>query len=544
MISRRRTINFLIASPLALQGGCGRNSAPSLKSENAKLGATLEWARGFDGQRVADRGDGTFLNPIFAGDYPDPSIIKDGDAYYLTFSSFDAYPGLLIWRSKDLVNWAPIAPALHSPIGSVWAPDLTKHDGRYYLYIPARTPTYKSIYVIHADSVEGPWSEPVDLHLPDHIDPCHVVGEDGRRYLFLSNGDMIALADDGLSTIGDVRHVYDPWRYPDEWDVECFCPEGPKITRRGDWFYMLTAVGGTAGPPTGHMVIAARSKSVFGPWEDAPNNPQVRTQSRDDQWWSRGHATLVEGIADDDWWLVYHGYEMDFWTLGRQCLLDPVRWREDGWFEAVGGDLSAPLEKPAGNNSSSEKPPPHGMPLSDDFVAPELKPHWAFYQPEAREYDRIALGFGALRLTAKGRSPADASPLCFVSGDLSYEVQVEIERDPGAVAGLLLFYNKRLYCGFGFDDGGAIMHRYGQERRIGNHLPEGVRNLSIKIRNDQHIVTMHTSLDGSAWKKFDVQIETSGYHHNVAYDFLSLRPAIYAAGVGAARFRNLEYRGL
>ena len=542
MISRRMSLSLLCASPLALQSGCstlkaGRGDSPS--ATRSAQGTQAQWKRGFDGQRIADQRDGTFLNPMFAGDHPDPSIIKDGENYYLTFSSFDAYPGLLIWQSTDLVNWSPLAPALRKPIGSVWAPDLAKHDGRYFMYIPARTETYKSIYVIHADSIEGPWSDPIDLKLPNHIDPCHVVGEDGRRYLFLSNGDMIPLSDDGLATRGDIHHVYDPWRYPDEWDVECFCPEGPKITRRGEWFYMLTAVGGTAGPPTGHMVIAARSKSVYGPWEDAPNNPQVRTQSRSERWWSRGHATLIEGAGEDEWWLVYHGYEKNFWTLGRQCLLDPVRWRDDGWFEAVGGDLSSALAKPARGKSQ-----PHGLRLSDDFASPVLGPQWAFYKPGSEEYARVVVGEGVLRLEAKGVSPADTSPLCFVCGDPGYEIQVEIERDQNATAGLLLFYNDRLYCGLGFDRSGAIMHRYGQERRIAGILAEQTSKLHIKLRNDRHIVTMHTSLDGIDWRKFDVQIETSGYHHNVAYDFLSLRPAIYASGKGEARFENLQYRGL
>ena len=99
------------------------------------------WARGIEGQRKADLGDGTFLNPIVAGDHPDPSILKDGDDYYMTFSSFDAYPGLVIWHSRDLVNWTPIGPALRKNVGSVWAPDLVKHGGRYYIYIPARSAT-------------------------------------------------------------------------------------------------------------------------------------------------------------------------------------------------------------------------------------------------------------------------------------------------------------------------------------------------------------------------------------------------------------------
>lgn len=254
----------------------------------------LEWARGLEHQRKADLGDGTFLNPIMPGDHPDPTILKDGDDYYMTFSSFDTYPGLTLWHSRDLVNWQPLSAALTTPIGSVWAPELVLHRSRYYLYIPARTKEYRSIYVIHADDIRGPWSEPIDLGLHEHIDPGHAVGKDGRRYLFLSKGDLVPLTDDGLATAGPVEHVYDPWRYPDDWVVECACPEGPKVVRRGEWFYLVTAVGGTAGPPTGHMVIAARSRSIRGPWEHAPNNPQVRTRSATEKWWSRGHATLVE----------------------------------------------------------------------------------------------------------------------------------------------------------------------------------------------------------------------------------------------------------
>ena len=536
-VSRRSALRVIGVGVAGLAAGTSvRGWQTEECASRVDADAPRRWGRGYGGQRIADRGDGTFLNPVFAGDHPDPAIIRDGDVYYLTFSSFDAYPGLLIWRSYDLVNWVPVGPALQTPIGSVWAPDLVKHDDRYYLYIPARTADYKSIYAIHANTIEGPWSKPVDLELPDHIDPGHIVGEDGRRYLFLSNGDMVPLADDGLSTTGPVEHVYDPWRYPEEWDVECFCPEGPKMLKHGDWFYMLTAVGGTAGPPTGHMVITARARSVRGPWEHAPNNPQVRTRSREEKWWSRGHASLIEGPAGD-WWLISHGYENGYWTLGRQCLLEPVRWRDDGWFETTSGDLSQALPKPAGGQALK-----HGLPLSDNFNGTRLAPQWAFYRPEPEESSRITLAENTLHLAAKGTEPKDCSPLCFVCGDQAYSVQVKIDRDAGARGGLLLFYNDGLYCGLGFDDDGLVMHRYGMERRRNETVAE--RTLWLRIENDHHIVTIYTGTDGVRWNKFDVQMETSGYHHNVAYDFLSLRPAIYSAGKGEVRFRNLQYRAL
>jgi len=530
------TLPALTACQLANTKAAQASDLPS-PCRSAASTAPMHWARGVEGQRRADLGDGSFLNPILPGDHPDPSILKDGDDYYMTFSSFDAYPGIVIWHSRDLVNWAPVAAALSQPIGSVWAPELCKHEGRYFVYIPARLPDYRSNYVIWADDIRGPWSEPIDLQLPDHIDPGHIVDADGNRYLALSGGDIVPLAADGLSTTGPVRHVYDPWKYPEDWVVESFSPEGPKMLRHGEYFYMITAVGGTAGPPTGHMVIVARAKSIDGPYEDAPNNPILRTQSRDEYWWSRGHATPVEA-PDGSWWMVYHGYENSFWTLGRQCLLDPMEWTDDGWIVARGGDLSSPIAKPDDGSAV-----PHGLALSDDFSTNKFGIQWGFYDPAADEMDRVRYADGGLIVKGKGSAPPDCSPLTFICGDLAYEVAVECEVRGDAQAGILLFYNRRLYCGLGYADGRMVMHRYGLERGVG--APDTLqRHMWLRIRNDRNIVTIHHSPDGQQWTKFYVQMEVSGYHHNVAYDFLSLRPGIYAAGDGEVVFRNLSYRAL
>lgn len=138
------------------------------------------WGQGLEGQRRADVGDGTYQNPIIAGDHADPTILKDGDDYYMTFSSFNSYPGIIIWHSQDLVNWAPLGPALQKNIGTVWALDLCKHGNRYYIYIPAATDGNPwSTYVIWADKMAGPWSEPVDLKIEGCIDPGHA---GGRRW--------------------------------------------------------------------------------------------------------------------------------------------------------------------------------------------------------------------------------------------------------------------------------------------------------------------------------------------------------------------------
>jgi beta-xylosidase len=553
-ITRRGAIGSLItgataASILGVDGGAAPATAAAAPSPAPAAGPAacssspaagiwpnLHWTKGIEGQRKADLGNGTFLNPIMAGDHPDPTILKDGADYYMTFSSFNANPGIVIWHSRDLVNWTPVTAALKTYVGSVWACDLAKHDGRYFIYIPIRGDRKHTVWVIHADRIEGPWSEPIDLEIPDNIDPCHAVGEDGSRWLFLSDGDRVRLAADGLSTAGKVEHVYDPWHYPEAWVVESFSPEGPKLARHGDYYYLITAIGGTAGPPTGHMVIAARSRSINGPWENCPHNPIVRTACASEKWWSRGHASLVEGPGGQ-WYAVYHGYENSYWTLGRQTLLDTVEWTADGWFRFTGGDLSKPMRKPGGGEAL-----PHGMALSDDFSTDRMGTQWSFFEPGENERGRVSRKGGMLTLAATGTSPKDSSPLCFVVGDPAYEVEVDVEIDEGAVAGLLLFYDHQLYCGVGFNDKTFVTHQYGADR--GHFLPPGGRSVRIRLTNDRNIVTYHTRSADGVWKKFPRQMEVSGYNHNVRNGFLSLRPAIYAAGQGSARFGNLVYRAL
>jgi xylan 1,4-beta-xylosidase len=502
------------------------------------------WGRGFEGQRQADLGNGTFLNPIIAGDYPDPSILKDGDDYFMTHSSFDASPGLVLWHSRDLVNWAPIGPALAAPLGTVFAVDLVKHAGRYYIYIPFMAApwskglkSFANIYVIHADRMSGPWSEPLDLGIGGLIDPGHVVGEDGRRYLFLSGVHRVRLSTDGLAADGPVEKVYEGWHYPEDWVTECYALEGPKLLHHRDWFYIVSAVGGTGGPPTGHMVIAARSRSVHGPWENCPRNPIVHTNSADERWWSRGHATPVEGPGGQ-WYLVYHGYENGYRTLGRQTLLDPIEWTADGWFRARGGDLSMALPKPAAGEAVR-----HGIARSDDFTRPAFGTRWTFYGGAPGEARRARFENRALLLAAKGTGPQDCSPLTQLVGDHAYEISVQAEVIGEAQAGLLLFFNDRLFFGMGFDGTKMTTYRGGKSSYWREPAP-AVRTLHLRIVNDRHIVTFQYSPDGTQWTRHGVRSETSGCHANTVDDLASLRPALFAAGQGSVRFRDFRYRAL
>jgi xylan 1,4-beta-xylosidase len=493
-----------------------------------------------EGQRRADLGNGRFLNPVFPGDHPDPNVLKDGEDYYLSYSSFDYYPGVVIWHSRDLVNWTPVGPALRTNIGSVWALDLVKHKGRYYIYIPTAgtgTTPFK-IYVIHAESMRGPWSEPVDMGIEGYIDPGHAVGEDGERYLFLNGGHRVKISADGLRRAGEIEKVYDGWAYPEDWVVEGFALEGPKVMRHGEWFYMFSGEGGTAGPPTSHMVVVARSRSIHGPWENCPHNPIVHTGSNEELWMSRGHATAVEGPLGD-WWMLYHGYEQGYRTLGRQSLLEPMVWTADGWPLARGGDAAQAMRKPVPNRAAEA----NGQALSDDFRKDRLGTWLAFYQPKGEYLKRARFEAGGMALAGQGEGPGDSSPLAMINGDHSYEVTVEFEVKGGAQGGLLLFYNSGLYCGIGHDGTRLRNYKLGKELTYAPRPAIGSRRVWMRVENMENVATFFWSEDGTTWSKAN-SYEVAGYNHNVGDGFLSLRAAVYASGSGEVVFRGIQYRGL
>lgn len=543
MVTRRSALESLAAGPL------GAAMVAALPAAAAGAKPPVNHATGPEGERRADLGNGWYRNPIMPGDYADPSILKDGDDYYMTHSSFDADPGLIIWHSRDLVNWRPIGPALEKPLGTVFAVDIAKHNGRYFIYIPfmkapwsGDLPSFANIYVIHADSMAGPWSDPIDLKIGGLIDPGHVVGEDGKRYLYLSGVNRVALADDGLSTIGPVEPAYDGWHYPDEWITEGYSLEGPKLFRRGEWFYLVSAVGGTGGPATSHMVIIARSKSARGPWVNCPHNPIVRTRSDKEAWWSRGHATMVEG-PKGAWYMVYHGYEKGYRSLGRQTLLEPLAWGGDGWPRALGGDLSLAMPMPTGRAGE-----PGGFTRSDDFTQPAFGTRWSFYGAAPGELRRAKVGAnssgqGVLTLEAKGTGPADCSPLTQTVGDHAYEISVIVDVEQGAQGGLLLFYDDRLFLGMGIDGQKMTSWRGGRASYWQEPAPK-VSKLHLKIVNDRQIVTFYYSLDGKNWTRHGVRSEVSGYQANTVDDLASLRPALYASGKGAVRFMDYRFRAM
>lgn len=459
---------------------------------------------------------------ILRGDYPDPSILRDGQDYYMTHSPFVYTPGFLIWHSRDLMNWEPVARAMTDVVGSAMAPDLVKHDGRFYIYFPAAGVNW----VIWADNIRGPWSKPIKLEVGE-IDPGHAVGEDGKRYLFLSAGHRIGLSDDGLAVAGKMEKVYTGWEYPNDWKTEGMYLESPKIFRKGEYFYMVSAEGGTAGPPTSHMCVVARAKSINGPWENSPYNPIVHTYSADEPWWSKGHGTLIDDV-NGNWWIVYHAYQNGFHTLGRQTLLDPVEWTKDGW--PLLAKNAHPL--PAGGAK--------GMKLSDDFSGKELGLQWTTW----RDFDpkSVTLNDGSLHLTAKGTDPADARLLLVTATDTSYEVQAEVTVEEGGTGGLILFYNEMAYAGISSDGGQFTIYKSAKE--ISQQPNQFGKHFFLKIVNRKNSCDLLVGADGKIWTTLQAGVDVAPMHHNNFKGFFALRPGLMAVGSGVVKFNRFQYQNL
>ena len=414
-------------------------------------------------------GDESIKTCIFPGDYPDPTIMRDGKDFYITHTAVS----FLIWHSTDLVHWEPVARAVKGGDYSIYAPDLCKVDGKFYIYYATGA---GENFVVVADKPEGPWSEPVKLNVSG-IDPGHVVAEDGNRYLYTNNGFVTPLAADGLSATGKPRKVYDGWDFPEEWETEGMCLESPKLFKHGDWYYLVSAEGGTAGPPTSHMVVVARSKSALGPWEDSPHNPLVHTYSSNEVWWSKGHGTLIDD-ADGNWYVVYHAYRNGYHTLGRSTIIESVDWTKDGW--------PVPVQK---DGAKWEQDGLQGdFTYLRDYKNPLLWVEW----PDGIEGGRL---------------------WTTTAVDESYEITAEFSIPEGGKAGLFLFYNAETRFGVSED---------APDETCSTHF-------FIRIRNERNIASLWVRHGDGDWKPV-ISKDVSGFHHNNYKGFQALRPAYLLAG--------------
>lgn len=326
-----------------------------------------------------------YANPILPGFNPDPSICRVGDDYYLATSSFEYFPGVPIYHSRDLINWRVIGHCLTRksqldldkvpcPLG-VWAPTIRHHNGRFYM-VTRNMPKDGHFYV-YADDPSGEWSEPIWVDQCG-IDPSLFFDDDGKVY-FTSNGQGgIYQCEIDIETGAKLSETKFIWT-----GTGGAWPEAPHLYKINGRYYLMIAEGGTY---YGHMETIARSDSPWGPWETCPHNPilTLRDAGRNNVH-GAGHADIMEA-ADGSWWMVFLAFRTTgplTQHLGRETYLAPVTWDENGWPVVYGG-------RQVGLEMEAERLPAHPMPpasVRDDFDGESLDLEWNYIRnPRIENY--------------------------------------------------------------------------------------------------------------------------------------------------------------
>jgi xylan 1,4-beta-xylosidase len=415
---------------------------------------------------------GHYRNPILPGYYPDPSVTRAGDKFYLVNSTFAHWPGIPIHESTDLVHWKLVGHALNDPSKlkldgldisrGVFAPAIEYHDGTYYI-INTLVDAGGNFFVT-SKNPGGPYSDPVWLPEIDGIDPSFYFDDDGKAYI-LNNGPP------------DRAPLYDGHRaiWMQEFDVGTRKLTGPRkvivdggsdITKKPIWiegphiykidgtYYLMCAEGGTGDM---HSEVIFRSKSPWGPWQPYEGNP-ILTQrdldrNRPNPVTSTGHADLVQK-KDGSWWAVFLGtrpYEGDSYNTGRETFLLPVTWK-DGWPIILPRGAAIPPHSPlstAVKNPRDRKLPPlsgemRSATTGDEFTGKTPGPEWLqIYVPKKSWY---SIDGGALAIApqkANLDAKVNTSFLARRQQDRKFEASTQIatDLDPGVAAGLAAYQN-------------------------------------------------------------------------------------------------------
>lgn len=450
--------------------------SPSISGADSAFSARFAW---FEYEGVdPDAGaleERDYRNPVLAGFYPDPSIVRAGDDYYLVNSTFAWFPGIPVFHSRDLVHWTQIGSAIDRPgmldfsgLGvsrGVFAPAISFHEGRFY--ITNTCVDCGGNFIVTAEDPAGPWSDPVWLPEVGGIDSSLFFDDDGSVYV-LNNDEP-----PGGSTYSGHRAIWirqiDPATFqsisaptvlidggvhPEDKPIWI---EGPHIYKVGAWYYLCAAEGGTA---LGHSQVVLRSKTVLGPYESYAGNPILTQRDLDPRRanpvTSVGHADLVQ-VGDNDWWAVVLGvrpYEGDYYNTGRETFLLPVAWRE-GWPIILERGARVPLTapRPALSDSQTQAPPTTGAFLArDEFDGEALGREWLSLRASPAKWLRLA--GGSAELTAQTDSIADAGYPAFLARRQQHmfaTAQTEVSLTPREAheAGLAAFQNDEYFFALG-----------------------------------------------------------------------------------------------
>ncbi len=450
----------------------------AISVEAADAPPTSTWAQfssfSYSGKSAAVPKADEYLNPVVGGFYPDPSICRVGDDYYLVNSSFSYFPGLPIWHSKDLVNWTQTGNVIDRPSqypakggavsAGLYAPTIRYHNGTFYVVC---TLIGAGNFYVTAKDPRGPWSEPVFLHGVGGIDPSLFFDDDGKCYIVNCDEPPDGKAEyNGHRTIrlqeidteqkkvfGEQTILVNGGTDISQHPIWC---EGPHLYKIKDTYYLMCAQGGT-GPA--HTEVIFKSDSLRGPYTPAPHNPILLTiglaRDRANPITCTGHADLVQ-TQNGDWFAVFlacQPYQGGFYNTGRQTFMLPVTW-EDGWPTILPPQTPVPLvvKKP---NLPADQPAPvpstGDITFTDTFSSETLCPRWIGLRAPTSKWYEISTANKALFLEPRAEplsGRGDPSFLAVRQQNNDFNCHVVLTAQPQTVnctAGLAAFQNEGHY---------------------------------------------------------------------------------------------------
>jgi alpha-N-arabinofuranosidase len=535
-----------------------------------------------------------FNNPILAGFYPDPSVCKVGSDYYLVNSTFSYFPGLPVFRSRDLVNWKLIGHVLDRPeqlkldgqgvSRGLFAPAIRYNNGTFYV-----TCTLVDIggnFVVTSKTPEGPWSNPIWLPEINGIDPSLFFDDDGKVYILYNS-----IPPDEKPLYGGHRTIR---MY--EFDVESLRVtgtermlvnggtdisrkpvwiEGPHIFKKDGSYYLICAEGGTADQ---HSEVVFKSANVWGPYIPYDGNP-ILTQrhlspQRENPITSTGHADFVQ-TETGNWWAVFLGcrpyvlQEGEYCNTGRETFLAPVKWKE-GWpiinpdHEEVQYHYPYPIQPVA----PTDRTYGGNLKVRDEFDQASLNHHWMFLRtPHERWYDlNTKPGFLSMKLRPESCSgKMNPSFLGHRQQHLTCSASVIVDFAPASEnekAGLLIFQNETHFyflCKSRDGNEQAIqLYRSADNKSSDDHMEliasQHIRDLQkgnalgLRIEARRDVYSFSYAFRPNTWMLLKDSVDAKFLSTKVAGGFAGAVYAMYATSLGKptaalAHFDRFEYVG-
>lgn len=514
---------LVVAILIGSLAGCNTNNTkagtPEKGTQTAQLNtdqALFNWVS-YNGQspELSDTVEASqYQNPVIAGFYPDPSITKKDDAYYLVNSSFGYWPGLPIFKSTDLVSWQPIGHALtnakafdFTKLGiskGIFAPTLRYHEGLFYLITTAVDAGGN--FLITATDPSGAWSEPVFLPEIQGIDPDIFFDDDGRVYIAHNGGP------EGEPLYSGHRAIW-LWEYdPKQQKViassgriivnggsnikeEPVWVEGPHIYKKDGWYYLSCAEGGTS---FDHSQVVFRSRDIHGQFVPYQGNP-ILTQrdldpKRKNPIGATGHADFIQ-TPEGNWWAVFLGvrpYQEDFFNTGRETYMLPVEWI-DGWPRILSSGKPVPYshDRPFPNESKTPQMMTANRQWKDDFTQNQLGVEWQSLRGPWDSWLKVDAEDNRLVLSPQSQGLSSQSTPSFIGRRLQDKnAQVETNMDlsfgSGVFSGIAAFQNSSYYFALGAE---KKANRYvvtlrqvtsGQATKVSEQsLPKHLENITL-----------------------------------------------------------------